>query len=49
MSTVEKQSTLISEEIYFESIDVTLAVKDIYYQVENVDMLEFLESKKKSN
>ncbi len=31
--------------IYFQSIDVAVAVEDIYYQVDNEDMLAFLQAK----
>lgn len=31
--------------IHFQSIDVAVAVEDIYYQVENEDMLAFLQAK----
>ncbi|NOQ15400.1 MAG: Uma2 family endonuclease [Methyloprofundus sp.] len=36
----------LGEDIHFESIQVSLSVEEIYYRVENEDMLEFLESKK---
>lgn len=34
----------ITEDIHFESIDLTLTVADIYYRVKNQDMAEFLQS-----
>ena len=37
---------ILGEEIYFESINLTLSVEEIYHRVENEDMVEFLESKK---
>lgn len=36
----------LEEEIYFESIDLTLAVAEIYHRVKNRDMEEFLLEKK---
>ena len=36
----------LDEEIYFESIDLTLSVEKIYHRVENEDMIEFLERKR---
>jgi len=37
----------LGDQITFESIDLTLAVEEIYHRVQNEDMLEFLESKDK--
>lgn len=31
----------LGDKVSFESIDLTIAVKDIYYRVQNQDMLEF--------
>ncbi len=36
----------LGDEIYFESIDLTLSVEEIYFRVENEDMVEFLANKK---
>lgn len=35
----------LGDEISFESIGVTIRVEDIYYQVDNADVLEYLQSK----
>ena len=35
----------LGESIFFESIDLTVFVSDIYHRVENVDMTEFLANK----
>lgn len=35
----------LGDEITFESIGVTISVEDIYYQVDNADVLEYLQSK----
>lgn len=35
----------LGEEIYFEAIDLTLSVADIYHRVENQDMTDFLASR----
>jgi len=35
----------LKQDIYFESIDMTLSVEDIYHRVDNQDMQEFLEKK----
>jgi Uma2 family endonuclease len=35
----------LEEDIYFESIDLTLSVEEIYHRVNNDDMVEFLEKK----
>ncbi|WP_022941533.1 Uma2 family endonuclease [Psychromonas hadalis] len=37
---------VLGENIYFESIDLTLSVEDIYYRIENEDMSDFLALKK---
>jgi len=33
----------LGDEIVFKSIEITLSVEDIYYQIENEDMLSFME------
>ncbi len=45
------QSTVyfLGDEINFESIDVTLSVEDIYYQVDNHDINTFLQDKEFQN
>jgi len=35
----------LGDKVSFESVDLTIAVKDIYYRVQNQDMLEFLNKK----
>ena len=35
----------LDEEIYFESIDLTLSVEEIYHRVKNEDMIAFLDRK----
>ncbi len=35
----------LGDEIHFYSVDVTVAVEDIYYQVDNEDVLAFLQQK----
>ena len=35
----------LEEQIYFESIDLTLSVEEIYHRVKNDDMVDFLEKK----
>jgi len=35
-------SYFLGDEIHFQSIDITLSVEDIYYQVTNNDMVKFL-------
>ena len=35
----------LGENIYFESIEFTLSVEEIYHRVENEDVVKFLESK----
>jgi len=39
----------LGDEIHFESIDLTLSVEDIYDQVQNEDVIEFLASKRTTN
>jgi len=38
----------LGDEITFQSIQVTLSVEDIYYQVDNEDFIEFLKEKEKN-
>ena len=35
----------LGEDVYFESIDLTLSVEDIYHRVKNQDMTDFLAGK----
>lgn len=35
-------SYFLGDEVHFESIDLTLAVEDIYHRVDNQDVREFL-------
>jgi hypothetical protein len=35
----------LGDEINFRSLDITVAVEDIYYQVNNEDVLAFLQQK----
>ena len=37
------------DEITFKSINVTLSVEDIYYQIDNEDMVQYLQQKKLEN
>jgi hypothetical protein len=41
-------SYFLGDEISFESIDTTLSVEDIYYHVDNDEMVKFLEEKSKA-
>lgn len=36
------------DEITFESIGVTVSVEDIYYQIDNEDMIQYLQGKQKT-
>lgn len=40
---------ILGEDIYFESIDLTLTVAEIYHRVDNEDMLEFLANKESAS
>lgn len=38
----------LGDSIYFESIDASISVEDIYYQVDNEDVLAFIQQKQQS-